>query len=193
MFADKRVLAVITARGGSKGLPRKNLLPLGGLPLVVWSIKAGQAASYVDRLIVSSDDSEIIETCRTAGCEAPFVRPASLAQDTSDIGPALVHALDQLEAAGETFDLLVLLQATSPFRTGDDIDNCIRKCVEAEAPACLTLCTPEKSPYLALRLGPGDTLEPLHPEVFDGDRRRQGLAPAFVPNARGLCGAGRFV
>ena len=81
MIRDARILAVIPARGGSKGVPRKNLRMVAGRPLIAWTIRAARASSYIDRLIVSSDDAAIIETAQREGCEAPFVRPSELARD----------------------------------------------------------------------------------------------------------------
>src|SRR5262245_25182815 len=125
MIDAKRVLGLITARGGSKGVPRKNVRPLGGKPLLAWTIEAARNAPVIDRLILSSDDAEIIEVARAWGCEVPFVRPPELATDTADSVEVVRHALSTL---GEDYDYVVLLQPTSPLRTGEDIENCVRLC-----------------------------------------------------------------
>jgi CMP-N,N'-diacetyllegionaminic acid synthase len=144
MYADKSILAVIAARGGSKGLPRKNVLQLGGKPLIAWSIEAARGSIYIDRAIVSSDDQEIIAIARNWKGEVPFIRPAELAHDSSSIYDALLHALDSVEQA---YDYVVLLQATSPLRRPNDIDACIEACMAYGAPAGVTVTPAAKSPY----------------------------------------------
>jgi CMP-N,N'-diacetyllegionaminic acid synthase len=175
MIGDARVVGVITARGGSKGLPGKALLDLGGRPIVAWSVEAARASRLIDRTIVSSDDPKIIEAAEAAGGEAPFIRPSRLAQDDSSIYDALFHALDSLDQA---FEYVVLLQATSPFRTGRDIDACLRIC-EAGAPACVSVTAARKSPYWMYRLNAADELQPLHDVEA---HRRQDLPPVWMLN-----------
>src|SRR5262249_46947636 len=125
MIGSSRVLAIITARGGSKGLPGKNIIDLGGKPLLAWSIEAAHRARHVDRLILSSEDDDIIAVAKKFGCEVPFRRPREFATDAAMIDPVLTHALDHLD---EAFDYLVLLQPTSPLRTAADIDGPIKLC-----------------------------------------------------------------
>jgi CMP-N,N'-diacetyllegionaminic acid synthase len=117
-----RSLAIIPARGGSKGIPGKNLRELGGKPLIAWSILAARAAERVDQVVVSTDDEAIAETARAFGADVPFVRPAHLATDAAPTEPVMAHALDWYEAAGERFDTVVLLQPTSPLRRSGMID-----------------------------------------------------------------------
>lgn len=162
MIQGKKVLAVIAARGGSKRLRRKNVLEAGGKPMVAWSIVAGQGSRYIDRLILSSDDDEIIDVARQWKCDVPYRRPDGLAGDTARIEDALIHALDHIE---DDYDYLVLLQATSPLRTSADIDACLELCVEAGAPAAITVSEPGKSPYWMFRLDSSGHLQPL----IDGD------------------------
>ena len=134
MIDNKRVLAIIPARGGSKGVPRKNIRNLAGKPLIAWTIKEGKKSKYIDRLILSSEDSEIIEIAKAYGCDVPFVRPEELAKDnTSGVEPVL-HAVSKLEG----YDIVVLLQPTSPLRTVTDIDKCIEKCIFEKAYLCLS-------------------------------------------------------
>ena len=144
MIDGKNVIAVITARDGSRGLPGKNLLEAGGKPVIAWSIESARASRYIDRLILSSEDADIIRVAQRWGCEAPFVRPKELAGDTAKIEDALVHALDEIESE---YDYLVLLQPTSPLRTAEDIDACLDICRKTGAPACVSVNLPEKSPY----------------------------------------------
>ena len=144
MIAGKTLLAIIPARGGSKGVPRKNIRLLAGKPLIAWTIDEAKKSKYIDRLILSSEDEEIINVARKYGCEVPFRRPTELAQDdTSGIEP-VIHALNTLK---ENYDYVVLLQPTSPLRTVKDIDGCIEKCLRSGAPSCVSVCEAEHSPY----------------------------------------------
>ena len=158
MINGKKVLALIPARGGSKGLPRKNILPLAGRPLLAWTVQAGLASAYVDRIIVSSEDREIIQTAEAWGAEAPFVRPQELAKDETTGMEVFLHALKE---AGDGFDYLVLLQPTSPLRTGRDIDACLEKCEELNVPSCVSVCEARKSPFWMYKIDPRERLQPL--------------------------------
>ena len=178
MIDDKKILAVITARGGSKGLPRKNIADVGGRPLIAWTIDAANGSPFIDRTVLSSDDDEIIAIAKNLGCDAPFVRPGELANDTSPSADALIHALDQMT---ETYDYLVLLQPTSPLRVTEDIDGAIEKCHTSGAPACVSGCEPAKSPYWMFHVGNDGILSPVID--FEGLKtRRQDLPVVFAPN-----------
>lgn len=144
MYKGKRILAVIPARGGSKGVPCKNIRIVAGKPLIAWTVEEARKSKYIDRTIISSDDNEILGVAQMLNCDAPFVRPAALAQDhVTGIEPVL-HALQKIN---EKFDYIVLLQPTSPLRIVDDIDGCIKKCLSKNACACVTVCPVDKSPY----------------------------------------------
>jgi CMP-N,N'-diacetyllegionaminic acid synthase len=177
VIEGKTALGVIAARGGSKGLPRKNVLPAGGKPLIEWSVAAGLGSVLLDRLIVSTDDPEIAAAAQSAGCDAPFLRPPELTTDEARIEDALLHALDSLD---EPYDYIVLLQATSPLRRAEDIDGCLRRCIETAAPACVAVAEAAKSPYWMFELTGEDRLSPL----LDGAgmrRHRQELPAAYLP------------
>ncbi|OAN49287.1 acylneuraminate cytidylyltransferase [Paramagnetospirillum marisnigri] len=175
---SKSVLALITARGGSKGLPGKNIRPLGGKPLVAWTVEQARACPLVDRVVISSDDPEIILAAQAAGCEAPFIRPAELASDTASSADVAIHALDAL---GQDFDILVLLQPTSPLRESADIDACIRKLVDhPEAPSVVSVTESSKSPWWMQTMDDGGRLSPLMPDA--NAARRQDQPRVFVPN-----------
>jgi CMP-N-acetylneuraminic acid synthetase len=120
-----RVLGVITARGGSKGVPRKNIRLLSGKPLLAWTAGAALAARRLTRVILSTEDAEIARVGRDCGLEVPFLRPPELAQDTTPTIPVLQHAVRELEGGGDRFDAICLLQPTSPLRTAAVIDGCI--------------------------------------------------------------------
>jgi len=143
MINGQKVLGLITARGGSKGVPGKNIQLAGGKPLIAWTIEAAQDSVYLDRLIISSDDDAIIEVAENYGCEVPFKREAYLAADDT---PSIDVVLDALGRC-PGYDWVVLLQPTSPLRTSDDIDGALNKCIELDAPACVSVCEAEQSPF----------------------------------------------
>lgn len=143
MISGKKVLAVIPARGGSKGVPRKNIRPLAGKPLIVWTIEAAKKSKYIDRLVLSSEDAEITSVAKRFGCEVPFVRPKELARDNASGVDTLVHAVEALPG----YDYAVLLQPTSPLRTPMDIDGCIEMCERKRSKTCVSVMESEKSPY----------------------------------------------
>lgn len=177
MIDGHRCLAIIVARGGSKGLPGKNLADLGGRPLVAWSIAASKASKYLDRVILSSDDDAIMEVARAEGCDVPFCRPAKLASDESPVTETLLHALDFLD---EKYDYIVLLQATSPLRNAQDIDNCIEAC-HLKGPAVVSISETAKPPEWLCKLDDENQLVAVMPG--DGlQTRRQDLTKAYMPN-----------
>jgi CMP-N,N'-diacetyllegionaminic acid synthase len=120
-----RVLGIIPARGGSKGIPRKNLALLNGKPLLAYTAEAAMRSELLTKVLLSTDDQEIAEYGRSLGVEVPFLRPAELAQDSSRTIDALLHVLQCLHSAGETYDAVFILQPTSPLRTVGDIDGAI--------------------------------------------------------------------
>ncbi len=138
-----KVLALITARGGSKGLPRKNILQVNGKPLIAWTIEAALKSRFIDHVVLSSDDNEIITTAKAWGCSAPFLRPDLLATDTATSIDVVMHALDHVSG----FDYLILLQPTSPLRTSLDIDMAFNHLISNNAPSCVSICEVEQSPY----------------------------------------------
>jgi CMP-N,N'-diacetyllegionaminic acid synthase len=177
MINGKKVLAVITARGGSKGLPGKNIRPLGGRPLIAWSIWAAKESQVVDRVIVSTDDPAIAEAARAAGGEVPFMRPEELARDDTPSEPVVLHALAELE---EGYDYVVLLQPTSPFRRAEDIDNAVRLCQQMRAAACVAVSLAKQSPWWTFTLDEESRLSRILPEI--PGRRRQDMPKVYYPN-----------
>jgi len=178
MINGRRVLGLITARGGSKGLPAKNLYPLGGRPLLEWTVNAANASEHIDRLILSSDDREIIAKAKDLGCEVPFVRPANLANDEASSVDVAIHALDQL---AETYDYLALLQPTSPLRLAEDIDQCIRLCCERDGFSCTSVCELPMPPTWVYTLDDNQIMIPLLPDR-PGSTRRQIQPNAYCSN-----------
>lgn len=134
-----RVLGLVPARGGSKGVARKNLRLLGGRPLLHWTADAALAAGLLSRVVLTTDDAEIAEAGRACGLEVPFMRPAELAADDTPTLPVVQHAVRTLEAAGDRFEAVCLLQPTSPFRNVTDIDACVRLLERGGADAVVTV------------------------------------------------------
>lgn len=177
MINGKKVLAIIPARGGSKSVPRKNIKPLCGHPLIAWTINEAKKSAYIDRLIVSTDDEEIAEVARKYDCEVPFLRPAELAQDhTPGIDPVL-HALKMIPG----FDYVMLLQPTSPLRKVIDIDGCLEKCIYEKAKSSVSVTLVDKSPYWMYSMTERNFLEP----VLDNKTtymRRQDIPSTYTLN-----------
>lgn len=165
-----QVLALIPARGGSKGIPRKNLAPLLGKPLVVWSIEHAQNCADVNRVVVSTDDPEIADVARAAGAEVPFMRPAALAEDHVLDLPVFAHALNELNVKdGYQPDVVVHLRPTAPFRKSQWISQAIEALLHnPEADSIRSVSPPAEHPYRVFRLDARGYLEPImkaeHPE-----------------------------
>ncbi len=172
------VLGVIVARGGSKRLPGKNVRLLGGYPLIAWSVKAASAARALGRCIVSTDDAGIADAARAAGANVPFLRPPELAGDHVSPIAVLQHAATAMDSAGYVSDAVVLLQATSPFRSAKVIDQALTVFREREADT-LTAVTPAPAhPYWTWR-ETGGRLEPFFSrETMQMDRSQ--LPDAFI-------------
>lgn len=171
------VLAIIPARGDSKGIPRKNIKVLKGKPLIGWTINAAKKSSCIDHIIVSTEDDEIASVAHELGADVPFMRPADLAaNDTPGIAPVL-HAISQLPV----YEWVLLLQPTSPLRSAEDIDGIWQFCQERGAPSAVSVCEVGKHPYWMYRYNTDQSLDPFikgRPEVA----RRQDLPPAYVLN-----------
>lgn len=121
-----RVLGIIPARGGSKGVTRKNIKLLCGKPLLAYTAESALRSKRLSKVVLSTDDNEIAEIGKSFGLEVPFLRPAELAEDTTPTLPVVVHAVRQMEILGESFDAVCLLQPTNPLRRAEDIDACIQ-------------------------------------------------------------------
>lgn len=147
MIDNKKVLAIIPARGGSKGLPRKNILPLFGKPLINYSIEAALISEYIDLVTVSTDDLEIAETAKNAGANVPFIRPAELATDIASSYDVILHCLNWYKEDGIDFDYFILLQPTSPLRKIDDINAAFKLFKVKNAKAIVSVCEAEHHPF----------------------------------------------
>lgn len=171
-------VAIIPARGGSKGIVRKNLIELNGRPLVAWPIEQATSAELVDKVFVSTDDDEIGEVASRYGAEV-IVRPAELAADTSSSEDALIHAMDCIENDHDTrIDVVVFLQATSPVREAVDIDNAVRKFIEDKADSLFS-CTMIEDYFIWEQEQDG-----FHSVNYDyrNRRRRQNIKKRYLEN-----------
>ncbi len=153
MIEKKRTLALVTARGGSKGVPHKNTKFLGGKPLIAWTIEAAKKSSRLDRVIVSTDDKQIVEVSKEYGAEVPFIRPKELAQDDSPHIDVVIHAIGWV-AKNEKWipDFIMLLQPTSPFRSSEDIDAAINIGIEKDADTVISVSEVSEHPYFIRRI-----------------------------------------
>lgn len=143
------ILAVIPARSGSKSVKDKNIRPLGGRPLMVWSIKAGLACKQIDKVVVSTDSDKYTQLAKFYGAET-IVRPAELATDETAMEPVLKHALEEIEKKGEKVETLVLLDPTSPFRLVNDIAQCLDLLNKPETESVVTVCEVDHNPYFVM-------------------------------------------
>ncbi len=181
MIQHKRVLAIVPARAGSKGLPGKNIRPLHGKPLLAWPIAAANGSAYVDRTIVSTDSADFAAVAVAHGAEAPFLRPAELASDTAPSIDFIIHALDTLEAGGEAYDYVVLLEPTSPLTEAADVDAALARLDESGCEAIVGIAALEtQHPAFAVSLGKDGRVAPAESASFDTLPRRQDLPPAYT-------------
>lgn len=182
MYQNKRILGLIVGRGGSKGIPRKNIRLLCGKPLIAYSVIPGKESKYIDRLIVSSDDAEIIEVAKSYGAEAPFTRPAELANDTAKALPVIQHAVRFCEEQeGKKYDFVVYLEPTGPLRIVDDIDGAIEKAVNNNADSVVGLMELEDANPVRVKKIVNDLIEPFAVPEPEG-LRRQDQEKAYLRN-----------
>lgn len=177
------IVAVIPARGGSKGIPRKNLVRIVNRPLIAYAIDAARNASSVDRTLISTDDSEIADVARGLGAEVPFLRPPELADDDAPMLCVLRHTLEWLESRGVAVEALVLLQPTSPLRTSCHVDEAIALFRSARVSSVVSVVeVPHQfNPVSVMKLSDEGVLAP-----FNGDQviaaRRQDKPKAYARN-----------
>lgn len=153
--SERNILGVIPARGGSVGIPGKNLRELRGKPLMAYTIEAALGARRLGRVVVSTDDPRIAKVAREHGAEAPFLRPPGLAADDTPMIPVLAHALGAIDEAGTLFDAVACLQPTSPFRGARHIDEAIELFEERAGGALASVCPVRESPLWMLRVEDG--------------------------------------
>jgi CMP-N,N'-diacetyllegionaminic acid synthase len=185
MAASPRVLGLVTARGGSRGIPGKNIKPLGGLPLIAWTLRSAIASRAFERIVLSTEDQAIAATAAAYGAEVPFIRPPELAQDQTPHLPVVQHALTWLEEQqGYRPDLVMILQPTTPFRRQRDIRASIELLVERGADSVMSVVPVDSHhhPSFMFNLDARGGLrllltgEPVHRRV----QRRQDLPPVYL-------------
>lgn len=193
-------VAFVFARAGSKGLPRKNLLPLRGKPLIAWAIEQAKAVSCINRVVVSTDSEEIADIARSFGAETPFLRPAELASDDSSEWSAWQHALNYLlQEEGRLPDVMVSVPATAPLRISDDIERCIEEFNQSKADVVVTVSESYRSPYfnmvqrqvdgtVKLVIPPSDSISRRQdvPLTYDMATVAYVACPLFVLNTTGM-------
>lgn len=161
MYGNKTIYSLIPARGGSKGIKDKNIIPLGGRPLISYTVEASRSSKYIDRTILTTDSERIAEAARKYGAEVPFMRPVELASDSSKTLDAVLHAIRTLSEQGGSCDVLVLLQPTEPLRTAGDIDGAIEAFFKNGERPLVSVSPVDDHPILIRSIGPDNTLRPL--------------------------------
>ena len=184
MYKNKKILAIIPARGGSKGLPKKNIRIFLGKPLIVWSIEQAKRSNYVDAILVSTENQEIANVARKNGIQVPFLRPKALATDKSPSIDLIIHALDWFEKKGKLFDILVLLQPTSPLRKRNDLDSAIKKLIDNGDKANCVIGLGEvlhENPYLIKKVDNGYVSHVIKMKKNSNTHQRQQLPKSYFP------------
>lgn len=184
MIGNRRVLAVIPARGGSKGIPLKNLQPVGGVPMVVLAGQVAHAVPEIDRTVVSTDHPEIVATVQAAGIDVPFVRPEPISGDRIGDWDVLTHALAATEADDDqTYDIVMMLQPTCPLRTAAHVRDCLHKLVDGRFDAVWTVSPSDTKdhPLKQLNVNKNDVLDYYDPAGSKVIARQQ-LQPLYHRN-----------
>ncbi|EKD98680.1 MAG: hypothetical protein ACD_23C00315G0006 [uncultured bacterium] len=187
MINTVKVLGIVPARGKSKGIPRKNITPLAGRPLLAYTIEAANKSCMLHELVISTDDAEIREIAQSLGARAPFIRPAHLADDTTLMPPVIIHTIEWLKQdEGKEFDVVFVLLPTAPLRTAEDIDTCIRFFIKERRARSLLAVTKVNDPHpWKMKIIKDGWLRPLmNPAGENVAMRRQDCPPVYAP-----CGA----
>ncbi|HZV36772.1 MAG TPA: acylneuraminate cytidylyltransferase family protein [Verrucomicrobiae bacterium] len=188
MYKGHKVLALIPARGGSKGLPGKNIRKFADKPLVAWSIEQALASKAVDKVMVSTDNEEIAAVARRHGAEVPFLRPAEFARDNSPVSEAIIHAVRTLREMGERYDIVLLVECTSPVRYPGDLDDAVARLVDnpqADSVVGAVQLTHEH-PMWTFRLSRGYLTSFIAGGHKPKNCRRQALETTYLPYAHYL-------
>lgn len=175
---NKKILAIIPARGGSKGILRKNILPLHGRPLIAWTIDAACSSKYIDRCIVSTDDIEIASIAKKFGAEVPYLRNPELALDTSSSADVVLDVLSRIDG---DYESVLLLQPTSPLRSTKDIDGIIKLSQKKGYPSIVSICKVSEHPAWMYKVDSNFKLESFC-EPMQVKTRRQDLEPVYTLN-----------
>lgn len=178
------IVGIITARGGSRSVPKKNIAPVGGKPLIAWTIEAALQSRALDYVMVSTDDDEIADVARRYGVDVPFTRPAELARDDSSQIAVITHAMQWLESQQSWKpEYVMLLQPTSPLRTTEDIQAAVDLALAKQGDSVVSVCSARHHPYIIVKITEDGTLADFMggtPQYLD--RRRQECPPAYALN-----------
>lgn len=180
MYRDKKILGITLARGGSKSIPRKNIVDVNGYPLIFYTIREALKCSLLDHYVVSSDDKDIIKISKSFGADCPFIRPARLSTDTATSAEALIHAVKYMEEMNKCrYDYVVELMATNPLKTQTDIDCCIRLAIDNAHHSAVAVHELSDHHPARIKFIEQGKLKPFYPETPES--RRQDLTPrAFI-------------
>ncbi|MBW9155776.1 acylneuraminate cytidylyltransferase family protein [Clostridium sp. FP2] len=180
MYKNKRFLAIIPARGGSKGIPNKNVMAICGKPLIAYTIEAGKKSKYIDEIIVSTDSDVIKVIAQQYGAVVPFLRPEELSSDSAKSIDVVIHAIDFYKNNNIDFDYVILLQPTSPLRTFEHLDKAIEKIIESNRTSLVSVCEAEENPILMRNIENDKLKEVIS---FEGTNlRRQDLPTFYIFN-----------
>ena len=175
-----KILAVIPARGGSKGLKNKNIKKLCGHPLIAWTIKRAKRSKFIKRVIVSTDSKKILNISKKYGASVPFIRPKKYATDKANDFVVLKHAIDFFKNNGEYFDYIIMLQPTSPLRELEDIDNSIKKILKGNFESLVSVSKLDvHHPRFIYSIKDKDNLVPFLKKKRGSDIRRQDIEPLY--------------
>ena len=188
MYKGKKVLAIIPARGGSKGLPGKNIGKFAGKPLIAWSIQQALDSKRVDKVMVSTEDEKIAAIARRHGAEVPFLRPPEFARDNSPVSEAVLHATRTLAEMGEPYDIILLVECTSPVRYPNDLDDAIARLVDNPAAQSVVgaVQLTHEHPMWTFRLTKGYLTSFFAGGHKPKNCRRQALETTYLPYAHYL-------
>lgn len=176
------VLGVIVARGGSKGIPGKNLKEIGGKPLIQYSIEAAQNSKRLTDFIVSTDAQDIFDFATSLGANAPFLRPNELADDVVSPLYAVLHAKKFMESQGKAYDAIMMLQPTAPFRTSEDVDGAISLLESTQSDSVISVVNVDSYHPARMKFLEDDRLaDPPFCEAYE-NQRRQELTPMYIRN-----------
>ncbi|HVZ45356.1 MAG TPA: acylneuraminate cytidylyltransferase family protein [Ramlibacter sp.] len=193
MISGRSVLALIPARGGSRRLPGKNIRALGGKPLIAWSIDLARSVQGIDEVLVSTDDADIAKVAKAHGASVPWLRPAEYATDTSPSSDAIVHAIQERAREGRSFDIFVLLQPTSPFRSASHVREAIELCIAHDGEPVVDFAPARSHPGWCFTVDEEGRAHPLL-EAGGTALRSQDLAPVVeVSGSLYAIGVARFL
>jgi CMP-N,N'-diacetyllegionaminic acid synthase len=181
LYKGKKIAALITARGGSKGIPKKNITKLCGKPLIHWTVESAMKSKYIDKIFLSTDNDEIISSVKKFPVEVPFKRPKNLSSDKATSTDVILHFIDWMKKSGNDYDTLLLLQPTSPFRKSEHIDSSIKKFLGSKNALSLISVTENiKSPYLSRKISADGFVENLF--NVKSEKRRQDIPVTYYIN-----------